>query len=682
MNALTRLLGWLRRPAIGVALTVAACVSILGIVNVPLVDALDRLVYDSRLKAQLAPPDQRVVIVDIDERSLADQGRWPWPRATIGQLVENLVDRAGAAVVGIDVVFAEPQRESGQDEALAAVLRNRPVVLGYYFTSDRGALTSGQLPTPVMEASLLAGLGHQVTSWGGYGANLPVLQRAAAGGGFFNPIIDADGVVRALPLLAEHQGQLYESFSVAVLRRYLGNASLALAGEQLTLRGERATVRIPLSHGTSALVPFARPGEALGQAPVATPSNGPAMPASRFRYVSASDVLAGRVDDGVFRGRIVLVGTSAPGLTDLRATPMREAFPGVEVHATLIAGALGEGGPTIRRASVASTTVAVLVAAAGGIGLAFGLPAVGAVGAVLLSAVAATGVWLAGAIAWSNFGLSLPVAAAMLLVAVVSVLNLVAGYFVEGRARRAVAGLFGEYVSPALVDRMMRDPQRYGMVGSENRELTILFVDIRGFTRIAESMQPQELREYINAFLTAMTEVVHRYGGTVDKYIGDAVMAFWGAPVEDAQHADHAVAAALAMLDDVGRLNQQFEARGWPLMRIGVGINTGVVRVGDMGSRLRRAYTVLGDAVNLASRFEGLTKQYDAPIIVGEATVMQARGYCFTELGRAQVTGRSEPVRVFTPASLVASPTLPFKSTESGQTSSGDRVNAGARLRM
>ena len=179
-----------------------------------------------------------------------------------------------------------------------------------------------------------------------------------------------------------------------------------------------------------------------------------------------------------------------------------------------------------------------------------------------------------------------------------------------------------------------------------------------------------------------MTEVVHRYGGTVDKYIGDAVMAFWGAPVEDAQHADHAVAAALAMLDDVGRLNQQFEARGWPLMRIGVGINTGVVRVGDMGSRLRRAYTVLGDAVNLASRFEGLTKQYDAPIIVGEATVMQARGYCFTELGRAQVTGRSEPVRVFTPASLVASPTLPFKSTESGQTSSGDRVNAGARLRM
>jgi adenylate cyclase len=276
-----------------------------------------------------------------------------------------------------------------------------------------------------------------------------------------------------------------------------------------------------------------------------------------------------------------------------------------------------------------------------------------------------------------------PVATPLLLVAAISLLNLAAGYVVEGRARRAVAGLFGEYVSPALVDQMMRDPQRYGSVESENREMTILFVDIRGFTRIAETMQPEQLREYINTFLTAMTEVVHRYGGTVDKYIGDAVMAFWGAPVEDARHADHAVATALAMLDEVQRLNQLFESRGLPLMRVGIGVNTGVVRVGDMGSRLRRAYTVIGDAVNIASRFEGLTKQYDVPIIVGEATMTQARGYSFDELGRAQVSGRAEPVRLFTPSSLAESRTLPHRSNDDGgQSSSVDRLNAGARLRL
>jgi adenylate cyclase len=275
-----------------------------------------------------------------------------------------------------------------------------------------------------------------------------------------------------------------------------------------------------------------------------------------------------------------------------------------------------------------------------------------------------------------------PVASGLILVLVVTLLNLAAGYFLEGRARRAVAGLFGEYVSPALVERMMRDPQRYGVAASENRELSILFVDIRGFTRIAETMEPEPLREYINAFLTSMTEVVHRYGGTVDKYIGDAVMAFWGAPIDDPQHADHAVAAALAMLDEVQRLNQSFEVRGLPLIRIGVGINTGVVRVGDMGSRLRRAYTVIGDAVNLASRFEALTKQFDAPIIVGETTVTQARGHSFVELGRARVVGRGEPVRVFAPASLAEQAPMPSDNSRSDGQSSGDRLDEGARIRL
>lgn len=657
-----KLLAWLRRPVIGLALTVGACAATIGLLSLPPADALDRLLYDARVRAQTAAPDERVVIVDIDERSLARTGRWPWPRATISELIDRIA-KAGSTAIGVDIVFAEAQREAQQDEILAHRIRDLPVVLGYYFSSDRGGMRSGELPAPVMDASVLAATGHRVTSWSGFGGNLPELQRAAAGAGFFNPVVDDDGVVRALPMLAEHGGQLYESLAVAVLRQHLKANRLDLGPDALSLRGARGSARIPLSEGLTALVPFA---------------GGP----SRFTVLSAADVLAGRFDARAVEGRIVLIGTSAPGLTDLRATPLHPAFPGVEVHATLVAGALDRGPSAIRQRSETGLAIGVIATGIAGAALAFGLPMVGAVGAVAFSLVVAVGLWVTGSIAWANFGQVVPVAAGLMLVTVLALLNLASGYFVEGRARRAVAALFGEYVSPALVERMMRNPQRYGAVGSENRELSILFVDIRGFTRIAETMEPEPLREYINDFLTAMTEVVHRYGGTVDKYIGDAVMAFWGAPIEDPQHADHAVAASLAMIEEVQRLNQAFELRGLPLISIGVGINTGVVRVGDMGSRRRRAYTVIGDAVNLAARFEALTKQFDAPIIVGETTMTQARGHGFVELGRARVSGRTEPVRIYAPASQAAPGSRPADNTRSDGMASGDRLDEGARIRL
>lgn len=705
-EALRRLLAWLRRPAIGLALTLAACAMIFGAAPLPLADTIDRLIYDSRLRSQEPQRDQNVVIVDIDERSLAEQGRWPWPRSTLAVLVGRLAEEGRAAVIGLDLVFAEPQREPGQDSALADRLRASPVVLGFYFTSDRGGRTAGTLPSPVMDAESFAYLGHRITLWSGYGANLTDLQAAAGAGGFINPIVDRDGVVRALPLLAEYRGKVYESLVVAMLRRYLGNASILLDNERLILEGPRGRAVLPLSYGLSALVPFGGggTGTAGGSGASGAPGGGvgaifgggqQVAGAQRFQYVSASDVIRGRADPALFRDRIVLIGTSAPGLTDLRATPVHETFAGVEIHATLLAAALQDGNRMIKRRSGQSVAVAVAsVAFLGGL-LAFALPAAGAVGSVIVSLLAGAGIWLIGAVGWSNFGLAVPVATGVMLVALLAMLNLAAGYLVEGRARRAVAGLFGEYVSPALVERMMGNPARYGRVSSEDRELTILFVDIRGFTRIGETMQPEQLREYINAFLTAMTDVVHRYGGTVDKYIGDAVMAFWGAPVEDPQHADHAVTAALAMLDEVQRLNREFERRGLPLMRVGIGINTGVVRVGDMGSRVRRAYTVIGDAVNLASRFEGLTKEFDASIILGETTMTQARGYGFSELGSALVAGRAEPVRVFTPTSLRPLPASESDIDGDAKDNAGtagttgisgkvsrDRLDEGARIRL
>jgi adenylate cyclase len=625
-----------RRLAIGLALVAVAVAAELGHVSLPLVDTLDRYLYDVRLRLQPPRANSRVLIVDIDERSLREQGRWPWSRETIARLVDTVAGEGGVRAMAFDMVFAEPHAQ--QDPALIRSISGRPVVLGYYFSSELGAIANGLLPEPVWPASAFADRRVAVTTWNGYGANVVPLARAARSAGFFNPMVDRDGVVRSLPLLAEYQGQLYESLAVATLRTYFGGAPLGvrtdgLHAESLGFGSTGELARIPVSEGTTALVPFQGRGGAA---------------ASRFRYVSATDVLSGRVEPRIFRDRIVLVGTSAPGLTDLRATPVSEVYPGVEVHASLIAGAL-EG--TIRTRPVDAPLMSA--AAVGAVGA---VAAAAAAGAGAIGIAAATLLGLSALVAWNaiayaSLGWVLPLASGVLALMAIAATNLVGGYVSEGRSRRAMIELFGQYVAPQLVERMAYDPRDYPLE-SQDKELTILFADIRGFTRMSEGMDPQVLRDYLNRFLTAMTEVIHAYDGTVDKYIGDAVMAFWGAPVDDPDHADHAVAAAIAMQHRVDQLNREFESLGWPSLTIGIGINTGVVRVGDMGSRLRRAYTVIGDAVNLAARLEGLSKRFDVPIVVGDATRRAVRGIALQFVAQTEVHGRIEPVGVWQPVPL------------------------------
>lgn len=628
------------RLLLGLGLVALAVASELDHLSLPLVETLDRYLYDTRMRLQPPKPNSRVLIVDIDERSLKEQGRWPWSRQTLAKLTDTIARDGGARALAFDIVFAEPQAQ--QDPALMKALTGVPVALGYYFSSELGAVSTGMLPPPVWPAIVLHDRKLAVTTWNGYGANVMPLQRAARSAGFFNPVVDRDGVVRALPLLAEYKGQLYESLAVSVLRLYFGNAPLTLRADGLSSdslgfgpSGDQA--RIPISSGTTALVPFQGRGGAA---------------ASRFRYVSATDVLEGRVEPRLFRDRIVLVGTSAPGLTDLRATPVSEVYPGVEIHASLIAGAL-EG--TIRTKPVEAPVVSVaVIALVGGIA-AFAMASYGVLGIAAVTLLGLSTLLAWNAIAYASLAWVLPLAAGVIAIVMVATLNLVAGYVTEGRSRRAVISLFGQYVAPQLVERMAFDPDNYPLE-SRNKELTILFADIRGFTQMAENMEPQQLRDYLNRFLTSMTEVIHAYNGTVDKYIGDAVMAFWGAPVDDPRHADHAVAAAIAMQQEVARLNREFASLGWPPLTVGIGINTGVVRVGDMGSRLRRAYTVIGDAVNLAARLEGLSKKFDLPIVIGDATRHAVRGIALQFVAQSEVHGRTEPVGVWQPVPLPVDP--------------------------
>jgi adenylate cyclase len=633
------------------------------------VDRLDSILYDARVRLTMpGRGDDRVVILDIDEKSLGEVGRWPWSRDRMARLLDRLFGEYGVAVAAFDVVWAEPDDSSGiaaldalaagrlrdvaafrsayaelragldYDGRFAAAMTDRPVVLAYYLSSEPGAVRANAIGAPALAPDAWGGRAPPFTAWRGYTGNLPAYMRSAAGAGHINPIVDPDGVVRRVPMLAELDGAGYEAFSLAIVRTLLAQQAADRrpppvvpgfpAGGQGGLEWlDVGALRIPVDAAGTALVPFRG---ARGS----------------FDYVTLADVLAGRVAPERLRGRVAIVGATAPGLMDLRATPAGAVFPGVEIHANLVAGLLG-GTLKARPGWVAGTEVLILLLAGTALSLLLPKLSMPLATAVALSgsAVAAgANLWL-----WSGAGLDLPLASALLLIALVYTMNMAWGYLVESRTRRQIADLFGQYVPPELVDRMAADPQRYSME-PRDAELTILFADVRGFTGIAEALQAEELREYINAYLTEMSDIIRsRHRGTLDKYIGDAIMAFWGAPVADPGHAGHAVRAALDMQRQCADLNARFRARGWPPLRIGVGINSGNVRVGDMGSRVRRAYTVMGDAVNVASRLEGRTKYYGVGILAGEGTRVAVPDVAFREVDRIRVKGRDEAVAVYEP---------------------------------
>ncbi|MDZ4239972.1 MAG: adenylate/guanylate cyclase domain-containing protein [Hydrogenophaga sp.] len=651
----------------------------LGVVPMGMLQRLDDIIYDTRLRATMPGTlDDRVVIVDIDEKSLAEVGRWPWSRNHMARLVDTLFEDQRIALLGFDTVFAEPDDSSGLrqlqqlasgpladqpgfaqrlqslqpkldfDAQFARALQGRPVVLGYYFTSDRDGRTSGVLPEPVIQPEALQGRRLPATRWDGFGANIAPLVQAAPRAGFFNAITSNDGVVRSLPLLAEHEGRYYESLSLAMFRLLLDSPRVepgfagesqraldhqALQGVRLTANGAppgSASLAIPVDQRVATLVPYRGPGGPRG---------------GSFTYVSAADVLAGRLPIGRLNNKIVLVGTTAPGLLDLRVTPVGETYPGVETHANLIVGLL-DGGLISKPDYALGYEIIVLVSA--GLVLALALPLLSAGRAVALSAGVVAGVvglnfWL-----YLGHGLVLPLASTLVMAVFAFALNMSYGYLVESRSKRELAQLFGTYVPPELVDEMVKHPDRYSMTAT-TRELTVMFCDMRGFTQLSETMEPTQLQALLNTVFSRLTTVIRNHRGTIDKYMGDCVMAFWGAPVHTPNHATLAVQAAQGMVAAIEQVNREHAREGLPAIGVGIGINTGAMCVGDMGSTLRRSYTVVGDAVNLGARLEGLSRLYGSDIIVSETTQVQATQFRWQELDRVRVKGKASAVTIFTP---------------------------------
>jgi len=644
-----------------------------GVLTIGVLQRLDDIIYDARLRATMPRTlDDRIVIVDIDEKSLAEIGHWPWGRHRLAELVDQLFDGHKVGLVGFDVVFAEADESSGlkrlkqlaqaelkdqpgfaerlgqiqgsldYDALFAKALQKRPVVMGYVFTGVEGS-NIGVLPRPVMPKEAVHGRPTRFLHWKGHISNIEQLAGAAPMAGFFNPILDGDGVVRSVPLVMEYQGQFYESLSLAMYRMLVGLPDVAPGFprdrflsrnyqglESIQLRRGDGVLSIPVDDRVASLVPFRGPGGVTG---------------GSYKYVSAADVLAKRISPGSLKDKIVLVGTTAQGLLDLRVTPVGETYPGVEAHANVISGLL-DGNTLVRPDYAIGYDVVILLLA--GLALAFTLPLLSATRAVLVSAgvvAAVVGVnfWL-----YSGHGLVLPLAAALVMALTAFALNMSYGYFVESRSKRELANLFGTYVPPELVDEMVKDPDAYSMKAS-NKELTVMFCDMRGFTKMSETMEPTQLQELLNSVFSRLTDIIRGNRGTIDKYMGDCVMAFWGAPVDTPNHAHLATKTAMEMANSVRKINEEHRAKGIPEIGIGIGLNTGTMCVGDMGSDIRRAYTVIGDSVNLGSRLEGLSKAYGVDIVVSESTRKLAPEFAWQELDRVRVKGKAQAVAIFWP---------------------------------
>jgi len=658
------------RLALSAFILLVLLIDTTGLHKYPFLIQLENWTYDARLNFTLPNTlDERVVIVDIDENSLAEVGRWPWGRDKLATIVENLFGLYQADVVGFDIVFAERDKSSGleqfellarttlknnsgyrrelerirpnlmHDEIFADSLIGKNVVLGYYFKSNlQEAETgvTGLLPPALMKMDVQWSKRLPISEALGYGGNLEILQASAKSGGYFdNPFVDADGVFRRVPLVQAYQGYLFSSLALATAQSHLDATGIELVVETEGSKGSTEyyalesvnleNYRIPVDANGAVFVPYrGRQGS--------------------FTYIPAHKVLKGKVDPALIRDKIVLVGTTAPGLLDLRSTPVQNTYPGVEVHANIISGILDDR-INHKPAWTIGYEFVLLVVIAVSMALLLPLlsPLLAAAGTVCL-----TGVVLAGTFfAWHS-NLILPLASPLLLIVLIFMLHMTYGYFIESRGKRQLANLFGHYIPPELVDEMSESPEEYSLDG-ENREMTVLFSDVRGFTTISEGMDPKQLTQLMNALLTPMTRVIHKNRGTIDKYMGDAIMSFWGAPLADSEHARHALYAAMEMMDELKIMQAEFRQRGWPEVNIGIGLNTGNMNVGNMGSEFRMAYTVLGDAVNLGSRLEGLTKNYGVNIIVSETTRTEIPEFAFRELDLVRVKGKNEPVAIFEP---------------------------------
>jgi adenylate cyclase len=638
-----------------VSLTLASIlvVSALYALRVPILERTELETYDLRVRARGAlRPSSAVVMTAIDERSLDAEGRWPWPRSKIAALVDAL-SRGGARVIAFDVAFAEPAAPE-DDLALAAAVRRSTarVVLGYFL--HRSAEDLGYRLSPEEIARRARRVGgsryHMIRSrepdlrrvpfLEAYAPqpNLDALTEAASSSGYFDLAPDEDGVMRRMPLAMEVGDEVFAPLALVSAWEYLGRPELVLRAGRYGVDGvELGGTLIPTDERGRLLIDYLGPPRTI--------------PA-----VSATDVLRGRAAPGAFAGKVVIVGATAVGTHDLRSSPFSPAHAGTEINATVVDDILTSRFLERPDWWKVFDLLAVLVLASL---VAIGVARARAVAGLLFAAALFLGYVLFAGWLFARHGVWLDVVHPLLALTLEYTGLSAYRFLSEERERRRVKAMFGQYVAPAVVEELLRDPGRLAL-GGEEKVLTVLFSDLEGFTSQCERRAPREMVGILGDYYERMTEEVFAQGGTLKEYVGDELMAFFGAPVEQPDHAARACAAALAMRERRLALSAEWAAMGRPPLRARTGINSGPMLVGNLGSRYRFAYGVLGDQVNLGSRLEGLNRVYGTDILVGEGTARLVQpSFVLRELDLVRAKGKEQAVRVYELLARAGAPSPP-----------------------
>jgi len=641
-------------------------------VGIPFFQIMELKAFDFHfLSRGVIEPTGEVVIIAIDEKSIDKFGRWPWQRKRIAELIDKL-NGYEAKVVAFDIVFSEPdessginivkdlkgrlknksrdvasaielvEREADNDKRLAEALRKNPsIIIGYYFFTSKDEIkhiakneeTRGDKPlyinsskfTSIRNIEKDVPMPELLTAVG-VEENIPVISEAAGDFGYFNIVPDSDGTVRWVPLAISHGENVFPHLSLEAVRKYADSPPLFLnvAGygvDSISIGNET----IPTDEKGRLLINFRGPQKT-------------------FPHYSFSDVVDGVVPADALKDKIVLVGATATGIYDMRVIPYEGTFPGVEIHANIIDNILQ--GDFIHRPEwiLVFDLLAILLL---GISLSVLIPRIRSVYAAMLTISLIVFYIITNNYIFNKWNMWLTEVYPIFTIIFVSGGVTIFQFMTEEREKRKIGMAFSHYVSPSLMNEILKDPKKL-VLGGEEKRLTVLFSDIRGFTTISEGLKPQVLVKLINDYLTPMTDIILKNGGTIDKYMGDAIMAFWGAPVWQEDHHIRACRTALEMLKKLGELQAVWEKSGIPKLEIGVGISTGKVTVGNMGSTTRFDYTVMGDTVNLGSRLEGLNKEYGTYIIAPKYTYEDVKtGFIFRQLDWVKVKGKERPIKIY-----------------------------------
>jgi adenylate cyclase len=623
----------MRKYLVFSALAAASSIIIfwLDFASIAFVHNVDMKMKDVRmlLRKPVAPPAE-VVIVAIDNKSVKEIGRWPWSREVIGDLIKGMAEY-GVKVAGLDVVFSEPQTPASDSALAESIALSGNVVAGYFFRNemhpvDPEALAQVQ-STRIQNLQIDPGVTSvPLAEYANLEANIGAIGQGALSYGFFNVRPDSDGLFRKSSLLLLYKGDVYPSMVLQALQLFT-----------------RETVRVNVNSagvGAIKLGKYTIPSDAEGELTVNFYG-----PGGSIKTYSAVDILKKRLPVAALKEKLAFVGFTEMGIYDVRPTPFDTVLPGVEIHATVAANTLTRNF-IIHNSRTRQMERALLFLLPLLLSLVLGL--VPSTTAGFAAGIGFSILYLFGNyLLLSRFHLDLSLLNPLLALGLTTTGSEIYRSLVIDQKGRYMKKAFSNYVSADLVAQIMKNPDILKL-GGEKREISILFSDIRGFTSLSEKLSPENLVQVLNEYLNPMTRIVLEEKGTLDKYIGDAVMALFNAPLDVAGHAAHACRSALKMMLQLAELNRSFIARGIETIDIGIGINTGDAVVGNMGSAVRFDYTAIGDNVNLASRLEGLNKMYGTHIIVSEHTKQLAGGdFQFRELDLVAVKGKQKPIPIY-----------------------------------